>query len=96
MAVACQFRYPIPDCINHTARTAKGKLVSGITLNLDTEQINENLHGVLNDIMKSSTDNRTPLYLRIHDHELNRSIRLSTAVKMPVTRHSSLHLKKWL
>ncbi|WP_289679564.1 DNA polymerase III subunit alpha [Muribaculum intestinale] len=65
----------------------KGKLVSGITLNLDTEQINENLHGVLNDIMKSSTDNRTPLYLRIHDHDLNRSIRLSTALKMPVTRH---------
>lgn len=72
----------------------KGKLVSGITLNLDTEQINENLHGVLNDIMKSSTDNRTPLYLRIHDHELNRSIRLSTAVKMPVTRHSLTTLEE--
>ncbi len=72
----------------------KGKLVSGITLNLDTEQINENLHGVLNDIMKSSTDNRTPLYLRIHDHDLNRSIRLSTAVKMPVTRHSLTTLEE--
>ena len=72
----------------------KGKLVSGITLNLDTEQINENLHGVLNDIMKSSTDNRTPLYLRIHDHELNSSIRLSTAVKMPVTRHSLTTLEE--
>ncbi len=72
----------------------KGKLVSGITLNLDTEQINENLHGVLNDIMKSSTDNRTPLYLRIQDHELNRSIRLSTAVKMPVTRHSLTTLEE--
>lgn len=72
----------------------KGKLVSGITLNLDTEQINENLHGVLNDIMKSSTDNRTPLYLRIHDHELNRSIRLSTAVKIPVTRHSLTTLEE--
>ncbi|MDE5704600.1 DNA polymerase III subunit alpha [Muribaculum sp.] len=72
----------------------KGKLVSGITLNLDTEQINENLHGVLNDIMKSSTDNRTPLYLRIHDPELNRSIRLSTAVKIPVTRHSLTTLEE--
>lgn len=72
----------------------KGKLVSGITLNLDTEQINENLHGVLNDIMKSSTDNRTPLYLRIHDHDLNRSIRLSTALKMPVTRHSLTTLEE--
>ncbi len=72
----------------------KGKLVSGITLNLDTEQINENLHGVLNDIMKSSTDNRTPLYLRIHDHDLNRSISLSTAVKMPVTRHSLTTLEE--
>ena len=72
----------------------KGKLVSGITLNLDTEQLNENLHGVLNDIMKSSTDNRTPLYLRIHDHDLNRSIRLSTALKMPVTRHSLTTLEE--
>ena len=66
----------------------KGKLVAGITLNIDTEQVNENLHGVLNDMIASSTENRTPLYLRIHDHELNRSIRLSTQVKIPVTRHS--------
>ena len=66
----------------------KGKLVAGITLNLDTEQVNENLHGVLNDLITSSTDNRTPLFLRIHDHDINRSIRLSTAVKIPVTRHS--------
>lgn len=66
----------------------KGKLVAGITLNLDTEQVNENLHGVLNDLITSSTDNRTPLFLRIHDHDMNRSIRLSTAVKIPVTRHS--------
>lgn len=66
----------------------KGKLVAGITLNLDTEQVNENLHGVLNDLITSSTDNRIPLFLRIHDHDMNRSIRLSTAVKIPVTRHS--------
>ncbi|WP_300301177.1 DNA polymerase III subunit alpha [uncultured Muribaculum sp.] len=66
----------------------KGKLVAGITLNLDTEQVNENLHGVLNDMITSSTDNRTPLFLRIHDHDLNRSISLATAVKIPVTRHS--------
>jgi DNA polymerase-3 subunit alpha len=66
----------------------KGKIVNGIVLNVDSEQVNKNLHEVLTDIITSSTDDRLPLYFRIHDHKLNRSVRLSTEVKIPVTRHT--------
>ena len=72
----------------------KGKLVSGITINLETDQLNENMHGVLNDMITSTSDDRMPLYIRIHDPELNRSLRLSTAVKIPVNRHSLTTLEE--
>jgi DNA polymerase-3 subunit alpha len=66
----------------------KGKIINGIVLNLDSEQVNKNIHEVINDIITSSTDDRLPLYFRIHSHKLNRSIRLATEVKIPVTRHT--------
>ena len=72
----------------------KGRLLSGITLNIDTDSLNENFHSVLNDLLAASGEERIPLFIRVTDHELNRSIRLSSGVKIPATRHTITTLEE--
>ncbi len=66
---------------------SKGHLIDGITLNLNAEAVNENLHGILNDLIKTSAENRSNLFFRIRDSELNRSLKLASGVKIPISRH---------
>ena len=66
---------------------SKGKLIEGITISLNANELNENLHGVLNEFIKSSAENRINLFFRIKDPELNRSLKLASGVKIPVSRH---------
>ena len=66
---------------------SKGQLIDAITISLNAEALNENLHGILNDLIKSSSDNRSNLFFRIKDSELNRSLKLSSGVKIPISRH---------
>ncbi len=64
----------------------KGKLIHDITINLSRDSITETVHGLLNEAIKSATDNRGDLFFRIFDSEINRSIRLSSGVKIPINR----------
>ena len=75
----------------------RGKLVDGITITVDTEQANENFHSILRDFINrpqpadlipepGEGDGRSPLYLRLRDHELGRSIKLASGVKLNIDR----------
>ena len=64
----------------------KGKLVHDITINLSHDTINDTVYGLIDEALKSTTENRGGLYFRIFDSEINRSIRLSSGIKIPITR----------
>ncbi|MFG6389216.1 DNA polymerase III subunit alpha [Muribaculum sp.] len=66
---------------------AKGQLVNGITININADKVTENFHGIINDMIKSSTTNRGDLFLRVRDTELNRSVKLASGVKIPITKN---------
>jgi DNA polymerase III, alpha subunit len=66
---------------------AKGQLVKGITININADKVTENFHGIINDMIKSSTTNRGDLFLRVRDTELNRSVKLASGVKIPITKN---------
>ncbi|WP_290093651.1 DNA polymerase III subunit alpha [uncultured Muribaculum sp.] len=66
---------------------AKGQLVNGITININADKVTENFHGIINDMIKSSTTNRGDLFLRVRDTELNRSVKLASSVKIPITKN---------
>lgn len=65
---------------------ARAELVDGIIIDIDADKANKNFHGVLNDLITSSTEDKGNLYLRVHDHSLNRSLKLSAGVKIPINR----------
>lgn len=64
----------------------RGHLVKGVTINLSKNQANEQLRSLIDEQMKSSTNDRGQLNFRIYDPEINRSILLSSALKIPVNR----------
>ena len=66
---------------------AKGQLVNGITININADKVTENFHGIINDMITSSTTNRGDLFLRVRDTELNRSVKLASGVKIPITKN---------
>ena len=66
---------------------AKGQLVNGITININADKVTENFHGIINDMIKSSTTNRGDLFLRVRLTELNRSVKLASGVKIPITKN---------
>ena len=66
---------------------AKGQLVNGITININADKVTENFHGIINNMIKSSTTNRGDLFLRVRDTELNRSVKLASGVKIPITKN---------
>ena len=66
---------------------AKGQLVNGITININADKVTENFHGIINDMIKSSTTNRGDLFLRVRDTELNRSVKFASGVKIPITKN---------
>ena len=66
---------------------AKGQLINGITININADKVTENFHGILNDMIKSSTTDRCDLFLRVRDTELNRSVKLASGVKIPITKN---------
>ncbi len=73
----------------------RGKLVDGITITVDAEQANENFHSILRDLVDRPVptdftpedgDGRSPLYIRLRDKELGRSLKLASGVKLAVDR----------
>lgn len=65
----------------------KGKLVSGITLSLNADNINEAFHSMIKTFIASQDDGSpVDLNFHIHDSSLNRTVKLSSNKKIPVSR----------
>jgi hypothetical protein len=64
----------------------KGQLINSITLHLSKEEVTETLHKLISEHITSSTENRGTLSLRIYDPEINRSIKMTSGVKIPINK----------
>ena len=65
---------------------AKGTLVHSITFKVQKESINERLHHILSEQIKSSTDNRCSMAFRIYDTDSKRNIKMISDVKIPLNK----------
>lgn len=69
----------------------KGALVSGITIQISTDAINEHIHGIIKDLINDGDDTQESekgsLTIAIHDPKLNRSVRLASGIKIPINKH---------
>jgi DNA polymerase-3 subunit alpha len=65
----------------------KGKLIKGITVNMTTENARTEVLDLIKDQINSSKDDLGSLYLRIFDPEINRSIKLTAAKRIPINRN---------
>ncbi len=64
----------------------KGRLIRGITIRLTADQVNDTLCALMDDHLKTTTDDRGDLRIRILEPEMNRSITLNAGVRIPVNR----------
>lgn len=64
----------------------KGTLVTGITINVAADTLNEMLHGVLTEHLKSTTDDLGQLRFRVVDPESRRTVTLDTPIRIPVNK----------
>ena len=64
----------------------KGQFVGGITINVAADQLNEALHGVLSDHMKSASEDLGNLRFRVSDPATGRNVMLDTSLKIPVNK----------
>lgn len=64
----------------------RGHLLKGVTISLSKEQANEQLRDLLDEQMKTSTTDKGQLNFRIYDPEINRSVLLSSSMKIPLNR----------
>ena len=64
----------------------KGQVVGGITLNVSADKLNETLHGVLVEHIKSSTDDLGSLRFHVFDPGTNRHVTLDTPMRIPVNK----------
>jgi hypothetical protein len=64
----------------------KGKLIKGITINMTIEDARAEVLDLIKDQINSTKDDLGSLYLRIFDPEINRSIKLTAAKRIPINR----------
>ncbi|MCM1349270.1 MAG: DNA polymerase III subunit alpha [Firmicutes bacterium] len=64
----------------------KGKVVEGIVINVDTGTLTEDLHGVLAEHAKSTSDELGSLSFRVHDSKSNRHVKLTSSLRIPVNK----------
>lgn len=64
----------------------KGQLVHNITFYLNKDNITEHFNKLLNEQVKSSTENRCDLFFRIYDNDIQRSIKMSSSTKIPLDK----------
>ena len=64
----------------------KGTLIHNITFKLQKENITENFHKLLNEQIKSSTNNRCSMTFRIYDADSKRSIKMTSDAKIPLDK----------
>ncbi len=64
----------------------KGKLIKGVTLTLATDEIKPTLGAVLQDHISQGEGRGGQLAIRIYDQESNRSVRLQSAMRIPLDK----------
>ena len=64
----------------------KGHLINSITLTLDRKNINDTLIDTLMEHMKDSTTERGTLNFRLFDGEANRTITMTSDLRIPLNR----------
>lgn len=64
----------------------KGQLVHNITFYLNKDNITEHFNKLLNEQVKSSTENRCDLFFRIYDNDIQRSVKMSSSIKIPLDK----------
>lgn len=64
----------------------RGHLIKGVTINLLKNQATEQLRSLIDEQMKSSSNDRGQLNFHIYDPDINRSILLTSGLKIPVNR----------
>ena len=64
----------------------KGKLVHSISFKLQKDNINENLHNLLKQQIKESTENRCNMEFRIYDPDSKRTVKMMSDVKIPLDK----------
>ena len=64
----------------------KGKLVHSISFKLQKDNINENLHNLLKQQIKESTENRCNMEFRIYDPDSKRTVKMVSDAKIPLDK----------
>lgn len=64
----------------------KGQVISNITLQINKDDITPELHELLVDLIKSSTEDCCTLQIEITDESIGRTITLTSGVKIPVNK----------
>ena len=64
----------------------KGKLVHSISFKLQKDNINENLHNLLKQQIKESTENRCSMEFRIYDPDSKRTVKMVSDAKIPLDK----------
>ena len=64
----------------------KKDLLSRITIEVNADRLNENLHKVIKDYVETKPNEGRQLYFRIREPELNRSVRLGASVQVSLER----------
>jgi len=64
----------------------KGKLIRGITINLDSHEITDAVYGLLAEHMSSTKDDLGSLAFRIKDSETGRTLLLDSPMRIPINK----------
>lgn len=64
----------------------KKDLLSRITIEVNADRLNENLHNVIKDYVETRPNEGRQLYFRLREPELNRSVRLGASVTVSLER----------
>ena len=64
----------------------KGRMISGVTINVTANKLNEMLHGVLSEHMRNPSEEHGHLRFRVQDPQSGRSVTLDTSLKIPVNK----------
>lgn len=64
----------------------KGKLIRGITINLDSHEITDAVYGLLAEHMSSTKDDLGSLAFRIKDSETGRTLMLDSPMRIPINK----------
>lgn len=65
---------------------AKGQLMSGITIKLNTQMVKPNFMDLLSEHIKSTTEDHRSLSFVVYDPEINRSVKLDSPHTIPLNR----------